>query len=186
MKMRVVWLLLLLSATLTAHAQRTVKDSLKLDRILKSKEEPELNMDAVKQIDFGGGRGMPRRSSGKTWLQPDETLPKVKFVLPDSVELDSLNGNILGGRLLPSLAMPSLRRIAGYPDQPDQEERIKKENKRLGIKLPPPDGISLGNGIRVKGNNISGLDLMHVFTKKFWFRKKEKQRATTRAVLKSY
>lgn len=178
---RVVWLLLFLSTTLIAHAQRTVKDSLKLDRILKSKEELELNMDAVKQIDFGSGRGTPRRSSDKSWLQPDETLPKVKLVLPDSVVLDSLSENFLGGRLL-----PSWKSIVKSTSWVDEEERRKKENKRLGIKLPPPDGISLGNGVRVKGNNISGLDLMHIFTKKFWSRKKEKQRAATRAALKSY
>lgn len=59
------------------RAQWTAKDSLNLQRMLGGKEEINLNMDAVKQIDFSKPMGAPRASKEVPGLRVDETLPNV-------------------------------------------------------------------------------------------------------------
>ena len=56
----------------------------------------------------------------------------------------------------------------------------------MRIHLPPPDGISLGNGVRVDGGLFFGLDLLQVFTKDFWQFRKKRMRTRTIDVLKDY
>lgn len=78
--------LLICPAVLLARAQWTAKDSLNLQRILSGDEELKLNLDAVKQIDFGKAIGVPMQPKEKNWLLPDESLPsafadKKKIVL---------------------------------------------------------------------------------------------------------
>lgn len=63
--------------TLLAYSQVwTAQDSLRLKKMLESDQELQLNMDAVKSIDFGGAAGTPRMSEEKSWLMPDESLPE--------------------------------------------------------------------------------------------------------------
>ena len=45
------------------YAQWSAQDSLKLQKLLEGSEELKLNPKAVKQIDFGGAVGSPRRKS---------------------------------------------------------------------------------------------------------------------------
>lgn len=75
MTKRLVTGLLVSLITLAANAQWTTKDSLNLKRILSGEEEIKLNLDAVKQIDFGKAIGVPMQSKEKNWLLPDESLP---------------------------------------------------------------------------------------------------------------
>ena len=78
--------LLICPTVLLARAQWTAKDSLNLQRILSGEGELKLNLDAVKQIDFGKAIGVPMQPKEKNWLLPDESLPsafadKKKIVL---------------------------------------------------------------------------------------------------------
>ncbi len=75
MTKRFIIVLIVSFAALWARAQGIAKDSLNLDRLLKVKEEPELNPEAIRQIDLGSGVGTPRISEEKNWMLPDETLP---------------------------------------------------------------------------------------------------------------
>ena len=56
----------------------------------------------------------------------------------------------------------------------------------MEMKLPPPEGVSLGNGVRVNGGLFSGLDLLQVFTKEFWLFRKKRMRAGTQEALGKY
>ena len=56
----------------------------------------------------------------------------------------------------------------------------------MEFKLPPPEGISLGNGVRVNGGTFSGLDLLQVFTREFWQFRKKRMRTRTMGVLEEY
>lgn len=75
MTKRLVTGLLVSLIALTVNAQWTTKDSLNLKRILSGEGEVKLNLDAVKQIDFGKAIGVPMQSKEKNWLLPDESLP---------------------------------------------------------------------------------------------------------------
>lgn len=83
---RLMLFLIICPTVLLARAQWTAKDSLDLQRILSGAEELQLNLDAVKQIDFGKAIGAPLHPKEKDWLLPDESLPsafadKKKIVL---------------------------------------------------------------------------------------------------------
>lgn len=74
---RMILALALCLTTLLVRAQVwTAQDSLHLKKLLGSDRELELNMDAVKSIDFGSVEGTPRMSMEKKWMLPDESLPK--------------------------------------------------------------------------------------------------------------
>ena len=55
----------------------------------------------------------------------------------------------------------------------------------MEFKLPPPEGISLGNGVRVNGGTFSGLDLLQVFTREFWQFRKKRMRTRTMGYLRN-
>ena len=79
MSKRFIILLLVLSVAGELYAQWTKKDSLNLQRIINGNGELKLNPEAVKRIDFGSASDSMQESKSKGWLQPDETLPKVKY-----------------------------------------------------------------------------------------------------------
>ncbi|MCK9159478.1 MAG: DUF4858 domain-containing protein [Bacteroidaceae bacterium] len=85
MEKRFTLLLMVTSLSVSANAQWTVKDSLNIQRIMKSGEELKLNEKVIKQIDFGGMVGNPGIFREKRTNLFDETLPsalpKAKVVL---------------------------------------------------------------------------------------------------------
>ncbi|WP_221659581.1 DUF4858 domain-containing protein [Bacteroides salyersiae] len=179
MSKRFIILLLVLSVAGELYAQWTKKDSLNLQRIINGNGELKLNPEAVKRIDFGSASDSMQESKSKGWLQPDETLPKVKYTEIKEEEGDSLCETVMdrrGARLsLQPLGSGSL--IDSIPSG---------YKKGMALKLPPLEGISLGNGFRLNGGTISGFDLMYVFRKSFWCRKKKKRREHTLVILQSY
>ena len=148
------------------YAQWTKEDSLRLKKSLKEGEELKLNKEAVRQIDLNAGAANPRVYEEKRWMRFDESLPRV--ISPSAVvESDTLydKRRITGGKL--PLQMLEVYKPV-YAHLPLDTLKIAME-----FKLPPPEGISLGNGVRVNGGTFSGLDLLQVFTREFWqFRKK--------------
>lgn len=171
----VVFLLL----TGACYAQWTAEDSLRLKKSLKNGEELKLNKEAVKRIEFGGGAETPRMSKEKRWMRFDESLPRV--ISPSAVvESDSLydRRRITGGKL-PLLMLETYN--PAYARLP-----LDTLSVTMAINLPPPEGISLGNGVRVNGGLFSGLDLLQVFTKEFWQFRKKRMRAGTYDALEKY
>ena len=143
------------------YAQLTAKDSLRLKNLLKEGEELKLNKEAVNQIDFNSGTEVLRMSEEKPWMRFDESLPRI---IPPSVVVEKPD------------SLPEKRRIIF---------RLPLDTLivTMSLNLPPPEGISLGNGVRVNGGTFSGLDLLQVFTKEFWqFRKKRMRVHTVRAL----
>lgn len=171
----VVFLLL----TGTCYAQWTAVDSLRLKNLLKNGEEIKLNREAVKHIKFSEDAETPRMSKEKRWMRFDESLPRV--ISPLSViESDSLyNRRRITDEKLPLLMLETYK--PAYVPLPLDTLSIT-----MGMKLPPPEGISLGNGVRVNGGLFSGLDLLQIFTKEFWQFKKKRMRADTHEALKKY
>lgn len=171
----VVFLLL----TGACYAQWTAEDSLRLKNSLKNGEELKLNKDAVKQIKFSGGTETPRMSTEKRWMHFDESLPRV--ISPSAVvESDSLyNRRRITGEKLPLLMLEIYN--PAYARLP-----LDTLSVTMGIELPPPEGISLGNGVRVNGGVFSGLDLLQIFTKEFWQFRKKRMRAGTHEALGKY
>lgn len=157
MLLSVVFLLL----TGACYAQWNKEDSLRLKKLLENGEELKLNEEVVKQIKFKNERELPRMDMKKKWMRMDESLPRAT---PPSamVELDSLRKPVY--------------------------TRLQKDTLRITmvIKLPPPEGISLGNGVRVNGGLFTGLDLLQVFTKDFWQFRKKRMRADTMHALQNY
>lgn len=161
------------------YAQWTKEDSLRLKKSLKSGEELKLNKEAIRQIDFNAGAANPRTSEEKRWMRFDESLPRV--ISPSSVvESDSLyDKRRITDRKLPLQMLEVYKPV--YAHLPLDTLKVT-----MGIKLPPPEGISLGNGVRVNGGTFSGLDLLQIFTKDFWQFRKKRMRAHTIGVLKEY
>lgn len=161
------------------HAQWTSEDSLRLKKSLENGEELKLNKEAVKRIRFDDSAEDPRMSNEKSWMRFDLSLPKV--IAPSAVvESDSLCGSRwLSDRTLPLMMLETYKPT--YVPLPLDTLKIS-----MVIHLPPPDGISLGNGVRVDGGLFFGLDLLQVFTKDFWQFRKKRMRARTIDILKDY
>lgn len=161
------------------YAQWTKEDSLRLKKSLKEGEELKLNKEAVRQIDLNAGAANPRVYEEKRWMRFDESLPRV-ISSSAVVESDTLydKRRITGGKL--PLQMLEVYKPV-YAHLPLDTLKIAME-----FKLPPPEGISLGNGVRVNGGTFSGLDLLQVFTREFWQFRKKRMRARTMGVLEEY
>lgn len=130
------------------YAQWTKEDSLRLKKSLKEGEELKLNKEAVRQIDLNAGAANPRVYEEKRWMRFDESLPRV--ISPSAVvESDTLydKRRITGGKL--PLQMLEVYKPV-YAHLPLDTLKIAME-----FKLPPPEGISLGNGVRVNGGTFS-------------------------------
>lgn len=169
----------LLLLTGECYAQRTAEDSLRLKKSLEKGEELKLNKEAVKSIKFDNSKENPRMSNEKSWMRFDESLPRV--ISPSEVvESDSsYNSRRLSDRKLPLMMLETYKLI--YIPLPLDTLHIT-----MGMNLPPPEGISLGNGVRVDGGLFFGLDLLQVFTKDFWQFRKKRMRTHTLEVLKDY
>lgn len=179
MAKRFILLLLIFSVAGTAYAQWTKKDSLKLQRVLNGKGELKLNPEAVKRIHFGNVADSVRISEGKPWLQPDETLPEVGYTEIKGDKADSLYRTATERKDL----RLSLKPLKGKAFVDSIPPGLKKG---MGLMLPPPEGISLGNGYRLNGGTVSGFDFMYFFSKDFWCRKRNKRRERTQDVLLTY
>lgn len=145
------------------YAQSTKKDSLRMKKSPQEGGELKLNKKAVEQIDFNSGTAKPRMSTEKPWMRIDKTLPRITSP-SDVVKSDSLHANRKATFRLP----------------------LDTLKVTMSFKLPPPEGISLGNGVRVNGGTFSGLDLLQIFTKEFWQFKKNRTRACTMKALDQY
>lgn len=145
------------------YAQWTKEDSLRLKKSLKEGEELKLNKEAVRQIDLNAGAANPRVISPSAVVESDTLYDKRR---------------ITGGKL--PLQMLEVYKPV-YAHLPLDTLKIAME-----FKLPPPEGISLGNGVRVNGGTFSGLDLLQVFTREFWQFRKKRMRTRTMGVLEEY
>ena len=159
----------------TCYAQWTRKDSLELKESLRGDREVKLNKEAVKLINLNSGTVSPLLFDEKPWMRYDGSLPAI--ITPSAiVEADSANvRNRMAGKRLP---YHTLRKFRVLP--------LDTLETTMNMKLPPPEGISLGHGIRVQGGLFFGLDILQIFTKDFWEFKKKRRRASTVRALHEY
>lgn len=213
---RLILFLIVIPATLLARAQQwTLKDSLNLNRTLQKDGEIKLNMDVVKQIDFGLFNN-PRSSNENPGLKYDESLPEVlkkkKIILTlrpytahtkynwDPIYQKKIKIDADTWRTDFALTMPTnwaktpfdkgIRKSLEEIRASGVRYRIlgERANNMLvnSMVVAPTAGINLGRGVSISGGTISGLDLMRIFEKDFWDKKGRQRRARTLEVLKQY
>ncbi|WP_321330864.1 DUF4858 domain-containing protein [uncultured Bacteroides sp.] len=192
---------------LLAHAQWTKKDSISLQRLLKSDGEIKLNMDAVKQIHFDRILGTPMLVNEQPGLKLDESLPsalpgKKKIVLTlmpytantkynydpiyqrkIEVKVDTYKSNPF--ELLYSLTIPT--NWAKKPLDGGYRKSLE-EIEATGLRYNPlaerANNVAVGAWVSASGP--SGHDFMKPFTKDFWNVRGRKNRARTLDVLSHY
>ena len=165
--------------TLIMYAQEwTSKDSLHVKKLLDGEQELILNPDAVKSIDFGNAAGTPRVSEEKSWMHFDESLPQV---LPKPKVV---------------LTLTPYTATTPYDWDPVYQKKIRvTKNTWRGdpfyelrqLLYTKSSNISLGKGgVYISGGAIGGLDLMAMFTRDFWSKKRLETRDRTLEVLRRY
>lgn len=165
--------------TLLMYAQEwTSKDSLHVKKLLDGEQELILNPDAVKSIDFGNAAGTPRISKEKSWMHFDESLPQV---LPKPKVV---------------LTLSPYTATTPYDWDPVYQKKIRvTKNTWRGdlfyelrqLLYTKSSNISLGKGgVYISGGAIGGLDLMAMFTRDFWSKKRLETRDRTLEVLRTY
>lgn len=197
MTKRFIIVLIVSFAALWARAQGIAKDSLNLDRVLKMKEEPELNPEAIGQIDLGSGVGTPRLSEEKNWMLPDETLPmklpkkKVILTLHPYTATTRYDWDPIYQRKMritrDTWRADPLGKLYKYLFPTNKPRTLMDGDIRESRQDIRDSGIPIGrSGVTVSGGCIRGLDLMAVFTKDFWDKKGRARRARTLDVLRTY
>lgn len=203
------------AALLSRAQQSTAKDSLSLNGALHKDGEIKLNMDAVRQIDFGLFSA-PKSSKEKPGLKYDESLPealkKKKVILTlrpytahtkynwDPVYQCKIKVDADTWRTDFAATMPtnwaktpfakglrkSLEEIRASGVRFNMlGERVNNMLVNTAV-IAPTAGINLGKGVSMSGGTISGLNLMRVFEKDFWDKKGRERRDRTLEVLKQY
>lgn len=169
----------------------TAQDSLRLRKLLDSKEELQLNKEAVRAIDFGGVTVAPKMSEQKNWLLPDES---VVGILPKSKTSSGLM-TWYKNNILPNWGTACWRKaktnnsiwsgtsVYALPNRIPYSE-WKRSLLAEGM-YTPFDGIRVGQAY-INGGTIGGLDLMAPFTKDFWDKKGRENRIRTLEVLRTY
>ena len=176
---RFVTVMALSLTTLLMYAQEwTSKDSLHVKKLLDGERELILNPDAVKSIDFGNAAGTPRISKEKSWMHFDESLPRV---LPKPKVV---------------LTLSPYTATTPYDWDPVYQKKIRvTKNTWRGdpfyelrqLLYTKSSNISLGKGgVYISGGAIGGLDLMAMFTRDFWSKKRLETRDRTFEVLRTY
>lgn len=165
--------------TLLMYAQEwTSKDSLHVKKLFDGEQELILNPDVVKSIDFGNAARTPRMSKEKSWMHFDESLPQV---LPKPKVV---------------LTLSPYTATTPYDWDPVYQKKIRvTKNTWRGdpfyelrqLLYTKSSNISLGKGgVYISGGAIGGLDLMAMFTRDFWSKKRLETRDRTLEVLRKY
>jgi hypothetical protein len=184
-----------LSATAVMAQQWSKSDSLNLNRLLKGNKEININEKERINIQFDTKRlnkpyDTPIQQSER--IRADETLPGPKkrsiSLLPYKPTTPYNWDPIFNCKIVqvnnhwePLLATRSMIEQARATDMAQSVTGL------ITKEMPELRGIELGHsGIYIKGNSISGLDLMLFFERKFWDKAGAKRRATTLDLLKHY
>jgi hypothetical protein len=208
-----VFLIIVLTYACDIYSQVWTKsDSIKLDKLIKSGQEIEINKEALPQIDFGSGViGAPIETVEKGWIAPDETLPTVdgqdkldmramlslhpyKPDTPynwDPVRLKKIRVGKDTWRSQPYYEIAMFRnytnRAKNYVSA--GERKSIDQIRETGLRYNP---LAQGAGGKMSGaweiipSSPSGLDFMTPFTKEFWNKKARLRRARTIEVLSQY
>ena len=198
---------LLLTAALPSYTQnRTLQDSLKLDRLLKQDGELKINTGVLKEVKMYSTWGEQGMSTDKPWLDFDTTLPAVpgvpekKVVLTlrpytaktpynwDPVYQKKIKVDKDTWRGEPFYALYKTNIPSNWAKSPYDTgiRRSMDEIEATGLRyISTLDGATQISGWHRMGKP-TGMDFMTVFTKDFWDRKGRKRRARTLEVLKAY
>lgn len=176
---RFVTVMALSLTTLLMYAQEwTSEDSLRVKKLFDGEQELILNPDAVKSIDFGNTAGTSRMSKEKSWMRFDESLPQV---LPKPKVV---------------LTLTPYTATTPYDWDPVYQKKIRvTKNTWRGdpfyelrqLLYAKSSTLSLGKGgVYISGGAIGGVDLMAMFTRDFWSKKRQETRERTLEVLRTY
>jgi hypothetical protein len=212
--MRKSILFVIMFVALPASAQQWSKaDSIRLDKLLKSEADIELNNGMPVHIDFGGDAmfGSPMQQVEKPWLSADETLPSAidgqkplnkKVVLTlhpykpntpynwDPVREKKIKVGRDTWRSEPYYALTSLKIYSNWaktPLAPGKRESVD-QIEASGLRYNPFSQMANGkmNGSWEFTKGPSGHDFSAPFTKEFWDVKGRKRRERTLLVLSHY
>lgn len=176
---RFVTVMALSLTTLLMYAQEwTSEDSLRVKKLFDGEQELILNPDAVKSIDFGNTAGTSRMSKEKSWMRFDESLPQV---LPKPKVV---------------LTLTPYTATTPYDWDPVYQKKIRvTKNTWRGdpfyelrqLLYAKSSTLFLGKGgVYISGGAIGGVDLMAMFTRDFWSKKRQETRERTLEVLRTY
>ena len=136
----------------------TQEDSIRLQRLLNQEGEIQLNKDALEELDrlF---QGKPQVSGEKAWMEYNDSVK----ALPRK----------------PKLTLMPYTSNTPYNWDPVRQEKIDFDKPMVVMTLPalPVDAYT---------PRPSGIDLMKIFSKDFWQRKKRRERKRTHEALREY
>lgn len=187
---------------------RTLQDTLKLDRLLKGEGEVKLNPKALRELEMNNSFGLPKAATEKSWMDFDYSLPAVpkvpekKVVLTlrpyttntpynwDPIRQKKIDIDKDTWRGAPFYALKVLKIPTNWAKRPldagprETLEQIEATGLRYRV-TERANNMAVGSwqGTTAGG---SGLDLMTPFTREFWDFKGRKRRARTLEVLKAY
>ena len=181
MKYFILFLGLLFVVAFPLYAQEwTPQDSLHLRRFLSGEGEVRLNPDVLKEIGIDSPLGSPKEDMNKSWLEFDSSLP----VMPQMPEKKVV------------LTLRPYTANTKYNWDPVYQKKIRvTKNTWRGdpfyelrqLLYTKSSNISLGKGgVYISGGAIGGLDLMAMFTRDFWSKKRLETRDRTLEVLRTY
>ena len=191
----IIIVLLLCLFTASVKAQWSKSDSLKLNRILNDKKEIQLNKNELQNIHFNNHiiNNPLLEPIQINNIGPDETLPQnagKKIVLTMTPYKASTPYNwdpIFHCKLVQVNGQwEPLNGPQHYTDQSRATTLASSITSKIagekGLR-----GLQLGHsGLYVNGGNISGMDLMFFFEKRFWDFKQNSIRKKTLDILKGY
>lgn len=197
------------AAALPLCAQdRTLQDTLKLDRLLKGEGEVKLNPKALQELEMNNSFALPKAATEKSWMDFDYSLPAVpkvpekKVVLTlrpytahtpynwDPIRQKKIDIDKDTWRGDPFYALKVLKIPTNWAKRPldagprETLEQIEATGLRYRV-TERANNMAVGSwqGTAAGGSN---LDLMTPFTREFWDFKGRKRRARTLEVLKAY
>lgn len=180
---------------MAAQGQETSKkDSLNLNRLLKGNKEININSTELKNIKFDSGfinKPYDEPISNKSFLDIDESLPetKKKVILSMQPYKPTTPYNwdpVLGCKIIQHSngQWEPVVSPAHYNDL--ARARFLMHISTQEATASVDRGIHLGGNVYMKGQAITGLDLMYIFEKRFWDIAGNERRARTLEQLKNY
>lgn len=187
----------------------TPQDSLNLQRLLNGNGEVKLNPDVLKELGMESPLGTPKRSTHKSWLDFDESLPvmpqipqkKIRLTLRPYTANTKFNWDPVYQRKIkvgkdtwrgdPFYALKKLKIPTNWAKHPfdaglrESVEQIEATGMRYRT-TERANNMAVGSWQGAGGGSGFSGDFTAPFTREFWNFKGRKRRARTLEVLRTY